>query len=121
MIVLLFTASLSRNIIIKLGIVFSTTTLFATGVTLAHVDNTVPAGLAVLASGSFNSFMQVSVTVLRNWNNGDVRAASVRPNDRVWVIALSSSRALEETSSSLELRISKRMVSHMEDAYVLIT
>src|SRR5437764_6460190 len=59
MIVLVFTASVSRNIIIKIGIVFSTTTLFAGGVTLAHVENTVPADLAVLDSGFLNFFIQV--------------------------------------------------------------
>jgi hypothetical protein len=89
-------------------------------VTLAQVDNTVPAGRALLASGSFNSFIQVSVIVLRNWDSGDVRGASVSPKDSVCVIALRSSRARAETSSSFELRISKRMVSHIEDVKVLI-
>jgi hypothetical protein len=86
----------------------------------AQVDRTNPAGRAILASGSESSLEHVSVTTLRNRASGDVRIASDNPNDKDLVIAFSNSSALAEISSSFPLRISKRIVSHMDDEYRLI-
>ena len=81
-----------------------------------HVDRTKPAGRATLVDGSLSSLEHVSTMALRKLASGVFAVASINPKERDSVIALTSSMARSETSSSFPLRISKRMVSHIDTA-----
>jgi len=68
--------------------------LFAGAETEEHVERTLPAGRAILASMSRSSLEHVSTTVLRNVKSGEEEGAvGDRPKERVVVMARRRSSA----------------------------